>query len=190
MKICTSCKKEKSINEFFKSKREKDGIARDCKECNKKRAKEWALKNPERRTAIRRKNYLNNKEKYLEISTNWNKSHSEKHVESNRKWRENNPEKYLALARKHDMIKKDRVINAGEIPTTEQIRNLIIQSRKHCFWCDKIVKDKDLNIDHLYPLAKGGTNNIDNLVVSCGLCNRKKHAKHPEQFLEEILNVA
>lgn len=189
LKKCSTCREEKSYSDFYKSKKSADGYCYTCKQCSQKRVREWSLKNPERKNAIRRRNYEENKERYLQISVEWNRTHRDKHVESNRKWRLKNPEKYLALARKHDLIKKDRLVNAGEIPTTEQIRELIIQSRKHCFWCDKIVKDKDLNIDHLYPLAKGGTNNINNLVVSCGLCNRRKHAKHPEQFMNEILNA-
>lgn len=189
IKVCVICKQAKSIHDFFKSKREKDGLSRDCKDCNMKRAKEWNARHPERRKATRRKNYEENKEKYLQISTEWNREHSDKHVESNRKWRENNPEKYAALSHKHSIIKKDRKIKAGEIPTTEEIRELIISSKKKCFWCGKTVKDKELNIDHLYPLAKGGTNHISNLVVSCGLCNRRKHAKDPERFLEEVISA-
>lgn len=189
VKICVICKEAKPVSDFFKSKREKDGLARDCKSCNKERARRWALENPERRAEIRRKNYEENKERYLKISTDWNKDNPDKHYESNLKWRKKNPDKYKALTIKHTIIKKDRKIKAGKIPETSEIRDLIIQSKKKCFWCDKKLKDKEINIDHFYPLAKGGSNHISNLVVSCGLCNRKKHAKLPEKFLEEILSV-
>lgn len=35
-KICTKCKKEKSINEFYKDSNSKDGLTSRCKACHKK----------------------------------------------------------------------------------------------------------------------------------------------------------
>lgn len=33
---------------------------------------------------------------------------------------------------------------------------------------------ESLHIDHIYPVSKGGTNDSDNLVTSCGPCNLSK----------------
>jgi len=35
MKMCPKCKTEKELNDFYVSKRNKDGLTRWCKECNK-----------------------------------------------------------------------------------------------------------------------------------------------------------
>lgn len=43
-----------------------------------------------------------------------------------------------------------------------------------CYYCDKINKFKDLTMDHLVPLARGGRSTKDNLVPSCKDCNTKK----------------
>lgn len=33
----------------------------------------------------------------------------------------------------------------------------------------------DLTVDHIVPLAKGGTHDVDNLAVLCRACNSRKH---------------
>ncbi len=41
MKTCSKCHKDKSLKEFFKDKRKKDGHQITCKACQLKRAKEY-----------------------------------------------------------------------------------------------------------------------------------------------------
>lgn len=65
---------------------------------------------------------------------------------------------------------------------TDEILNIL--KTKKCYWCNKTIK-KDKCLDHYIPLAKGGKNTIENIVVSCRSCNAKKHAKDPLQFANE-----
>lgn len=44
----------------------------------------------------------------------------------------------------------------------------------HCQYCETT---KDLVIDHIYPLIKGGDNDEDNLQLLCSTCNSKKRDK-------------
>ena len=43
---------------------------------------------------------------------------------------------------------------------------------RQCAYCG--VKDVPLQIEHIHPRAKGGTNSITNLTLSCEKCNLKK----------------
>lgn len=43
-----------------------------------------------------------------------------------------------------------------------------------CQYCGRKAPDVVLEVDHVNPVAKGGTNNIMNLITSCVECNRGK----------------
>jgi len=47
-KICTKCKKVKSLNKYFKAARTPDGKAYKCAKCTVKDRKEWVKNNPEK----------------------------------------------------------------------------------------------------------------------------------------------
>lgn len=45
-----------------------------------------------------------------------------------------------------------------------------------CQYCGKSAPDVVLNVDHIKPVSKGGTNDLTNLITSCFDCNQgKKH---------------
>jgi hypothetical protein len=50
-----------------------------------------------------------------------------------------------------------------------------------CWWCSEPLGD-DQTVDHRIPLAKGGSNNPDNLVLAHLHCNCSKGAKLPWEF--------
>ncbi len=43
-----------------------------------------------------------------------------------------------------------------------------------CYYCHQKFPYKDLTMDHLVPLARGGRSTKDNLVPACKDCNTKK----------------
>ena len=57
---------------------------------------------------------------------------------------------------------------------------LKIEEENHCYYCGKLcIEDK--TIDHKHPVSRGGTNDIDNLVVACRSCNCSKNDKTEEE---------
>jgi hypothetical protein len=52
---------------------------------------------------------------------------------------------------------------------------------RHCFYCDK--ENVPLQVEHIDPKAKGGTNNVSNLTLACEKCNVKKGNQNVEVFL-------
>ncbi len=60
-----------------------------------------------------------------------------------------------------------------------------------CYFCGKKVKFKDITMDHLVPLSRGGRSTKDNLVPCCKACNTKKKGMMPlewEEYLETVSN--
>ena len=57
-----------------------------------------------------------------------------------------------------------------------------------CTYCGvkvAINSRKKLHFDHIKPLAKGGTNSLDNLTISCYSCNSSKGAKLKDEWIRE-----
>lgn len=51
-----------------------------------------------------------------------------------------------------------------------------------CFYCGKVLKPDDIDVDHFIPWSFVKDDNIWNLVLSCKSCNRKKSDKLPSDY--------
>lgn len=68
-------------------------------------------------------------------------------------------------------VKKVRNISKG-------LRFDVFQRDEHtCQYCGRSAPDVELELDHIHPVAEGGTDDLDNLTTSCFDCNRGKSAK-------------
>jgi 5-methylcytosine-specific restriction endonuclease McrA len=60
-------------------------------------------------------------------------------------------------------------------------KNLYFRDRNTCQYCGRRLKAKDLNIDHVVPRSRGGTDTWENLVCACVACNIRKGSRLPEE---------
>lgn len=60
-----------------------------------------------------------------------------------------------------------------------------------CYYCGVTVAKDRLQMDHIVPRSRGGTNAIDNLVLSCPSCNKVKDNKFllPEEVVQRKMNL-
>lgn len=50
-----------------------------------------------------------------------------------------------------------------------------MKSGNYCWYCGEEFEDKkELTIDHVFPRSKGGTNDMDNIIMVCKHCNSSK----------------
>ena len=56
------------------------------------------------------------------------------------------------------------------------------RDRHHCQSCGKTNLEANLNIDHIIPLARGGSNDISNLQTLCHTCNQQKKHHFDARF--------
>ena len=67
-----------------------------------------------------------------------------------------------------------------------EVREYLLEKwGRRCVYCD--ANDVPLNIDHIRPRAKGGTNRISNLVLACVACNQNKSVRLIGEFLASDL---
>lgn len=60
-----------------------------------------------------------------------------------------------------------------------------------CYYCGRNSKDgANLHIDHVVPFARGGIDDIDNLVTTCEQCNLGKSTSRCYNEKEVLLEVA
>jgi 5-methylcytosine-specific restriction endonuclease McrA len=75
----------------------------------------------------------------------------------------------------------------GELQGYEVREYLLEKWDRKCSYCD--VKDVPLQVEHIQPKAKGGTNRISNLCLACEKCNLKKGTLDIKVFLAKKPDV-
>jgi 5-methylcytosine-specific restriction endonuclease McrA len=74
----------------------------------------------------------------------------------------------------------------GTLAGYETREYLLEKWGRQCAYCG--VKDVPFQIEHIHPRAKGGSNSITNLTLSCEKCNTKKGTKDIKDFLKKDLS--
>ncbi|MCO5142296.1 MAG: HNH endonuclease [Oligoflexia bacterium] len=83
-------------------------------------------------------------------------------------------------------IKKERK-KARDLRASQWWKNLIGQGK--CHYCENKFNSKELTMDHIVPIARGGKSTKGNVVPSCKECNSKKKLKTPvEDILSDLKN--
>jgi 5-methylcytosine-specific restriction endonuclease McrA len=75
------------------------------------------------------------------------------------------------------------------IPIPSEVRKYVFTRDKYqCRSCGKTNQQTQLHIDHIIPLAKGGSNDISNLQTLCVKCNQQKKDKLDLRFRRFFAN--
>ena len=160
MKTCKKCKVSKLLDQYCKRKEEKDGLHRYCKECMGKRGK---------------KEYIENKEVHLKRTKRWREENKEyhkslmkSHYHSNKDYyREWNRTKYSTdiLFRLRHTINSLINHHLKESKSQSSIDYLGCTIQEYKIYLEpKFTPEMNWDnyghyweIDHIYPLAKGGS---------------------------------
>jgi 5-methylcytosine-specific restriction endonuclease McrA len=88
------------------------------------------------------------------------------------------PARKIRIPRVIQLVRYDR-LPRREIRFTR--RNIFYRDRCNCQYCGNAFPQKQLNLDHVVPLSRGGASSWDNVVCACIACNTKKGARTPLQ---------
>lgn len=148
------------------------------KEADLARALKWQKENPERRKEIRAKWIANNLEQMRAIRKAWKAKNVAKVAAERAAWMKAHPEVRI----KAEAARRTRKTQAGGSFTTADVNALYAQQHGVCPICRAVLGSK-FHRDHVVPVCKGGTSNIDNIQLLCPPCNMRKGSKHASDEL-------
>ena len=192
------------------------------REANREAMRRWRLRNPEKnREAVRkyraanleqvraasrayhRRCYAENPEKHREEVRRWNAANPERHREAVRLWMQGHPERHEAhrqtwekahpeSKRVYDGRRRARLVGNGGSHTEKQWIALCWSESWQCFYCSVVLDVKTVSQEHKVPLVRAGSDNIENIALSCRSCNSRKCSMTAVEFLAKnrIANAA
>lgn len=200
-KRCSYCREVKPLDQFCHNKNMPDGHGYVCKPCAKEyQRKRSQLPEVKEKHKLKQREYRADpkvREHYRLYMKEYNKrpdvierdnkrirppeqiAHRRVLIEL---WYKRHPDKLRAKWRRH----RARREGAIGTHTEKDVKKLEILQKGRCWWCGKKLP-KIYHVDHRIPLAKGGTDWPDNLVLACPNCNLSKSDKLPEEWIGRLL---
>lgn len=181
------------------------------KDEHRARAYEWRRQNPEAYAVIKKRAYRNN----IEAVREYTRAYYEKNAErlraktrqryaelgelmraQHRAWCKANRKQLTEYSKAYRRANKDKVLLWWKVHTQRRraapgrysqkdIVTILCAQRWRCAYCRTSVRG-GYHVDHIMPLALGGTNNPSNLQVACPTCNAQKGARNPADFARSI----
>lgn len=75
---------------------------------------------------------------------------------------------------------------SGNYRTPEIIRRLYLRQDGECRGCGNGYLQKDMQVDHVVPLARGGSDDLSNLQLLCAHCNTTKGTGTMEDLFRRL----
>jgi len=88
------------------------------------------------------------------------------------------PRRTIRVPRVIQLVHYDR-LPRREVRFTR--RNIFFRDRNRCQFCGKVFAQRDLNLDHVVPLSRGGSSTWENVVCACVACNSRKGDRMPHE---------
>ena len=161
-KVCTKCKKEKSLNQFGKHKRGLYGYNSVCKLCACEATKKWQRNNPVKRKQLRKSWKINNPEKIRISKRKWEK----KHTKNNPEFRLRRTVSNVVRQALHKCYSTKGGSTFDFLPYTPLELKIHIENQFELWmnWNNHGKYDpirRTWNIDHIYPQSKLPYDSLD-----------------------------
>ena len=191
---CNSMKKEWKKNNKEKVKLGNDIYLKENADKIKKRIAEYRLNNASKLKERRANFYVKKKKKKKVYSIMYRTENKKKIIEYNAKYYEKNKERITIRnnawilanpeSRKlRNHTRRAKVKQVGGV-LSKDIGERLFKLQKGICPCCRMPLGKDYHLDHIVPIALGGSNTDDNIQLLRKSCNFHKNRKHPIDFMQ------
>lgn len=199
-KTCTKCGEPyPATAEFFQKRVDaKDGFRSDCKFCVQKRSAEYQKSNKERLSQQHKEWREANREHWQKNEKEWRKNNAQRIYDKNLAARLADPEGSRKSRRESARRRRAKKRQNGiEFYTEAQVLETY---GSDCYICcepvdlkaPRSIKMKDwqygLHIEHVVPIALGGSDTLKNVRPSHAICNLRKGASMPD--MTDLLDLS
>lgn len=177
--ICCHCLEDKPESEFYNDKSKPSGKKPRCKPCDK-------LSVDMKRRAEYEKNYYSkpeNSERKKGIVRASMKKNAEKYADKRREYLKTDAGSamYRRYTQKRYAVMKNAFVEEVDPYQIYQQQGGI------CYICKGNFTFKEMELDHVVPLARGGKHENKNCKMACAFCNRSKGAKLLEELTYQVV---
>jgi 5-methylcytosine-specific restriction endonuclease McrA len=203
-KICTKCGKEQPLSSFCKDKHKKDGLCPACKDCHKQyrldnkgaihlRHKQYCLDNKEVIRVHKKQYRLDNKERFLRYYTD----NRDIMLFCKKQYYIDNRDVILLRMKRYRQTEQGKAAGKRGNCKRRDDKAMIFHEKgfdpKKVFERDEwicqlcgVLTSQDYedsahpqytNLDHIYPISKGGSTTYANTQCLCRQCNLEKGSK-------------
>jgi len=158
----------------------------------------WAEANPEKVLASRLKRsataeakayqaewYRQNRERIRAAQKERSRANSAQAVDRARAWAKENPERAREHFKAGRARRRARLLGSEGRHTRKDVAEILEAQKGCCAYCRADLHKAKRHVDHIIPLARGGSNDRRNIQILCRPCNQRKSAKDPLDFARE-----
>jgi 5-methylcytosine-specific restriction endonuclease McrA len=173
-KICSKCKENKPLEDYYKDSRHKDGKQSECKSCNNVQSKKYCIEYNQYFLEYQKEYRKSGKGKLADAKYR----KSDKGKATNAKYWKSDKGKLTKTKANHTRRAKEKEILKDFI-VKESKCILFLQGYK-CIHpeCNYYFDEVEPTLDHILPVSKGGPLIKDNVQYLCRKHNSKKGIKH------------
>lgn len=186
-KTCSKCGEIKDVAEF-RTRKERTAPNAACRACESKAAMKHAKANPEAKREADKRYAEAHAEQRAAVNREWRTANAAKVRAAGAvrmaEWRAANTERDAANRADWRSRNKDRErgyshTRRARVGGSNSVYRTITIIGETCSYCPAPATE----VDHVWPLSLGGTNDVQNLVPSCLPCNRSKGSKTLAEWL-------
>ena len=145
--------------------------------------REWMKRNPEKAREAMRRWRARHPEEHKLARDGYDAAHPESANARRKRYRQRHPE----VRRVITQLRRARLAGAGGKYTSRDWADLVLRYGGKCAYDGA---SGPLQPDHRIPLARGGSNSIENILPACGRCNRRKHLMSESEFRARLAREA